>query len=245
MLKVKVPKSSVTAIRFSFVLPTNKGPFWDFPSLTEATPLESISVLTSISLLISSIITSLLSNKELLLAPLAASNFWLTLANSVASMFTEVISISDCFKIPVPTSSTTRAVDWNVLASTFPISRATVLGAISPGAAATACSELKNLPITMPILESVGSIMSSSSSSFCKNVLVDSKYAVALLFRSTKYESNERLMASTLTPKPDWFAMPVIPLWLAEISSRLASRLLYPSVLILAIFWPVTARAWR
>ena len=105
--KANDPRLSVTDIRLLIVFETKIGPFWDFPNLTVAVPLVSRSVVTSINLLISSITTSLLSSNELLLDPLAANNFLFIFANSVLKVFIEDISIFDCLRIPVFTSSTT------------------------------------------------------------------------------------------------------------------------------------------
>ena len=90
-------------------------------------------------------------------------------------VFIDEISISACLNIPFLTSSTTCAVDLKVFAIKSPISIATVLGATSPGDAATSCKELKNLPITIPKLESVGSIISSSSFNLLRKELSASK----------------------------------------------------------------------
>ena len=105
--KANEPRLSVTDIRLLIVFETKIGPFWDFPNLTVAVPRVSRSVVTSINLLISLITTSLLSSNELLLDPLAANSFLFIFANSVLKVFIADISIFDCLKIPVFTSSTT------------------------------------------------------------------------------------------------------------------------------------------
>ena len=62
---------------------------------------------------------------------------------------------------------------------------ATILGALSPGAVAISCNELKNLPKKIPKFESWGSKISSSSDSLFKRASLDSKLALALRVLST------------------------------------------------------------
>ena len=128
-------------------------------------------------------------------------------------------------------------------ANALPASRETILADTLSGLLATSCKESKNLPINVPKSLLDGNNMFSKSLNFDTKSFNFSWSDVVVLVLSERYASKDLLIFSTLTPNPDWSATLVAPPEAPAISVTSAARLLYPSVLILAIFCPVTDKA--